>query len=208
MISTLNKNIKIAFCNAQSVNNEKHKLEHFLNKHNIDIILLQETFSKPQVKFNTPNYLTYRQDRLQGKGGGTSILINKKIKHQEIQPCATTNIENTAIEIKTNTGNIQLYSIYISPLLKKTTEDLKFTKETNKTIIAAGNLNARHLNWHSKRTCKRGEFIEHFAKTNSIIVHRPTNSTHFYNNESDVIDFALINNISVNNEIKVKNELS
>jgi hypothetical protein len=50
--------IKIAYWNANAINNTKQELEHFIQKHKIDAV--QETHLKPHRKLNLPNHQIYR----------------------------------------------------------------------------------------------------------------------------------------------------
>jgi hypothetical protein len=47
--------IKIAYWNANAINNKKQELEHFIQKHKIDAVLVQETHLEPHYKFKLPN---------------------------------------------------------------------------------------------------------------------------------------------------------
>nr|CAH7767652.1 unnamed protein product [Callosobruchus chinensis] len=62
--------------NAQSAIANKYNLEYLLEKENIDIALLSETWFKPSVYVNFNSFNTHRQDRADGKGGVVILLKN------------------------------------------------------------------------------------------------------------------------------------
>jgi hypothetical protein len=63
----------ILFWNARSIKFKKYEFINYLNASNIPIALISETHLQPSTKFKYPNYITYRSDRLNQRGGGTAI---------------------------------------------------------------------------------------------------------------------------------------
>lgn len=84
---------------------------------------------------------------------------------------------------------------------------MKFIKKCKNPIIVAGDLNARHIAWNSKKSCPRGKKLQHFATINNAVIGGPTEPTHYYNTGNDVIDAAIIKNVTTNYVVHVINEL-
>lgn len=82
----MNNNIKITSWNARSIRSKKLELFHFLEKHNVDICLISETWLNNNFSLRNNNYYSYRYDRSTGNGGGVAILIKKTIQHQLLPP--------------------------------------------------------------------------------------------------------------------------
>lgn len=57
------KNLKIISWNTNSINNKKHELLDYIEQHNPEIELVQETNLKPADRFYIANYSIYRTDR-------------------------------------------------------------------------------------------------------------------------------------------------
>ncbi|GFW16035.1 hypothetical protein TNCV_2863681 [Trichonephila clavipes] len=55
--------LRIAAWNANGVRSRIIELRDFINKHSLDIILIQETHLRPGVSIRVPNYTLYRNDR-------------------------------------------------------------------------------------------------------------------------------------------------
>jgi hypothetical protein len=61
----------ILFWNASGIRSKKYELINYLETNNIIIAQISETHLKTCKKFNCPNYITYRSDMLNQRGGGT-----------------------------------------------------------------------------------------------------------------------------------------
>ncbi|GFT92316.1 hypothetical protein TNCV_1835811 [Trichonephila clavipes] len=75
--------LRIASWNANGVNPRHLELQDFINKHSLDIILIQETHLRPGVNFKIANFTTYRNDRTPPTtqaSGGTAILVKSSVK--------------------------------------------------------------------------------------------------------------------------------
>lgn len=58
--------LRIAAWNAGSIRDKAEELRFFLEDYNINIVLLTETWLKPDDEFQIPNYASYRVDRTFG----------------------------------------------------------------------------------------------------------------------------------------------
>lgn len=81
------KNLKIIEINVNSIIklSRRYELLNFINLHNPDIVLLNETKLNTKHKLFFENYDLIRKDRPNAsKGGGTAILIKKRYKIQKL----------------------------------------------------------------------------------------------------------------------------
>lgn len=205
-----NTTINLAYWNANAVFNKKDELAVFCEENKIDIMLINETHLKPQKQFNIRNYTTYRTDRKESKGGGTAILVKKGIKHGELPSCKQENIESTGILLQTKNGNFNIYSVYKAPNKEMLETDIQAMFMDNKATIAAGDFNAKHINWNSRITNTNGRKLQDIANKHNLLIKGPTEATHICTNtaSSDVLDILLMKNVAHRVEIKTTADLS
>jgi len=92
------------------------ELTQFLNKNNIDIILLVETHLTNKNNFQIRVCSFYRTDHPDGKAhGGTGILIRERIKHDFHQRFATNYLKATSIKVQSGNGNLTMAAVYCPP---------------------------------------------------------------------------------------------
>lgn len=83
--------IRVATWNADGNVNRKNELEVFLEKHDICILLVNETFLKPQITFKLKGFHSVRKDRQAARGGGVAVFYRSSL--------AVTKLEfNTQLE--------------------------------------------------------------------------------------------------------------
>lgn len=190
------KTLNIAQFNAHSVVNKKQELQVFLREHNIDILLLSETFLKPLHKCYFQNYKLIRDDRVTA-GGGTAIAIKRQIPHSELNVNKNiNNLELTGVQIHVNSGrNINIYSVYKPPGKPLELSEIdELTKDNTPTLIA-GDLNCKHEDWNSTVANYNGrKLAQHVRNTPTLKVYAPTEPTHHTQNSADVLDIILASN--------------
>lgn len=82
----MHKSLKLVIWNANGLIQHKHEIIIFLELYKIDIMLISETHLTTKSYVNFPNYYLYHTDNPSGLAcGGTAVLINKNIKHQEFE---------------------------------------------------------------------------------------------------------------------------
>lgn len=166
--------IKIIQINIRSLRLNKNLLEFLINKENIAITLLNETWLKDQ-NVNFSGYKLYTNNRRDGYGG-VGILVKKTLQSKEIKPNYDFKpIESIYVEVKLNNTTYILSSIYIPPNINIEQVKNKFQAyidylQTFKNVIFGGDINAMNPLWDNmnKINC-RGRCI-----ADSII------NSHFY----------------------------
>lgn len=196
MISQTNKSIKIMFWNANSIRNKLIDFERFIQEHEIDIVLLAETWLKPNDRFHFRNYTTHRQDRLDQEGGGVAILINNKIPHEAVNTPPLNNIEFLALKLHT-VHNMYVASAYI-PNQTLRSNDLEQIFLSFPNILIGADLNARHQNFKSNTTNHNGITLHNHNLLSNYIVLTTPSPTHYPfnpNHQPSTIDIFLLQNI-------------
>lgn len=94
-------------------------------------------------------YITYRNDRLTHRGGGTAVLVKKSIPHAPAPKIETRYLKQTGIILNTKEGNIYIYSVYLPPGIDLPEQELDKVLSGYNPIIIAGDINAKHVNWNS-----------------------------------------------------------
>lgn len=90
--------LNVAFWNAQEVINKKQELIDYMDEHDINVMLVNETHLKENQKMNIRNYQTYRYDRVQARGGGTAIHIKRNTEYHPLRKLSTEEIAATTIK--------------------------------------------------------------------------------------------------------------
>jgi hypothetical protein len=149
------------------------------------------------MKFKCPNYVIYRSDRVNKRGGGSAILIRKNLKHNEFLLPHLQHMEATAIQLHINKELIILVFVY-NPPVKIIQRDLDLLIGTGRKVILAGDLNAKHITWRARQNNTAGQsLLKHYYKSNYVIS-APSQPTHFRDRNSiraDILEIAILSNV-------------
>ncbi|GFY46800.1 RNA-directed DNA polymerase from mobile element jockey [Trichonephila inaurata madagascariensis] len=210
---TPRETLKIVTWNADSIRQKIAEFEEYVNRHDPDIVALQETFLQPYNSLNIPNYTTYRNDRLTHRGGGTAILIKNSIAHHSID-IRTPTIENTAIVVE-GSHKVTICSIYRPPQTpaQNLITDLQRILRNRTHCFIVGDFNAVHRTWspHSRTThcgCKLFNFIRSGGYLMSFPA-EPTTVPVRANQRPSTIDFAIscgLDNILVQSHVELSSD--
>ena len=202
--------LRVCFWNANGILNKILELDDFIAQHEIDIILISETHLRPANNFKRPNFHTYRNDRLDGHGGGTAILIKSHITHSVLPTPILQTVEATSVRINIPLGSFVITSVYNPPRSLLTAQDLDLLVSHNVPVVVAGDLNAKHPAWNSLVTNRNGRALYNFMSArNDLTVAAPLEPT-FYSTQGhrpDVLDVALLKALPFGYNIEVLNEL-
>ncbi|UYV73849.1 hypothetical protein LAZ67_11001128 [Cordylochernes scorpioides] len=173
---------------CHSLRNKKQQFAEFLNDH--DIALVSETWLKPCHKMRIQNFITLRNDRLNGQGGGTAIFIHKKYSHMHLFIPPPKARKQQEFQSKTKTDQTDIYNIF----------------STDTLTIIAGDLNCKHPAWGSTTTNPSGRRLQNAINVMDLDVSYPDEPTH--DSPPDIIDIAVHKNISQSAYSKVLHELT
>jgi hypothetical protein len=163
--------ISISYFNINSISNKKIVLENHLidNKfkfkllNNIDIQLLSETFLKDKSKININNYAIVRNDKLNGRGGGTAILIKKCYSFEILDLKSLSPFENlTAIKIRTADSSLVIISCYINNDAKINPNDFNYLFRLGDKVLLASDMNCKNTYWNCKSNCSKGKALKNY----------------------------------------------
>lgn len=202
-------NLKIATWNANSISNRINEIQLFLTDHSPDVLLIQETFLKPQAKFKIPNYETFREDRTAANCGGTAILIKEYLDYEPFIPEMEIT-EATFIKIKMKNGQeLIIGSVYHQPDCPLSSEDYDTIFNRDNPVILGGDFNAKDQTWGNRKTNRHGKWIQTASERHLFEIITPPEPT-FYrpNTEPDFLDIFLVKNITETTTTKVLHELS
>jgi exonuclease III len=182
--------------NCQSIKPKLNELALFLICHNIDIVLLSETWLKPEIKFSISGFDCYRCDRSTGSSnphGGVAILVNKNICHKLIKFGSTKSIESIFIQIPSENCNITIGCVYCPPRV-----DVDFKGEfasllaSPGPLIISGDFNAKYAAWNNIKNDSRGKMIYDLCLQNNFSIFSPNGPTLISPRGSpSVLDFVI-----------------
>ena len=175
-------NLKIVAININSIvsNHKRFELLEFTNKFSHDIILISETKLNVKHKLEFELFNLIRTDRPgSAQGGGTTILINWKLKYDVINyPSSSKNeiIEFTIIKLPTvKKTNLFIVSIYARKddrklFIKKLNSlfDKLHLHHPDNMYIIAGDLNARRTDWGDRISNARGRLLSIWEATDAL----------------------------------------
>lgn len=205
------RSIKICIWNANGLRIARNELAVFIDKHDIDVVLISETRLKnnhldPKIH----GFSLYRTDRANGQsGGGTAIYVRKSIKHFAIPSAQTEHLENTGVTIFTSRCQIQFFACYNPPSKSLLADDLNVIFNPFQTVIAAGDFNAKHSEWGCRASNTRGRSLKDYADRNNVTIMAPDEPTHYHpsSGTSDILDIAVIKNVPMELDLLVSDDL-
>ena len=153
--------------NADGIGNKLTELGEFLKRHNVKVVVIQE--SKLSSNSKTPsiqNFTTVRKDRRQGQGGGLLTLIHKSInfsrRPESPETLVEPHLEELTITAMLGDTELIITNVYIPPASSCTggyLPSLDHLMMTTDTLIL-GDFNAHHSAWYSSSTDTSGTLLE------------------------------------------------
>lgn len=198
-----------AYWNANGIKTRKEELIEFAQRHQLDVIMVNETHLRPADRISLPNYITYRDDRQNNRGGGTAIFIKYSIDHYLNTTPDLNHMEATSITVRTANGTLTLIAAYNRPNLLLLEEDLSVIFDGRNATILAGDLNSKHPTWNSRTANRNGNCLRRFADDFELTVDGPDEPTHHTPNaRPDVLDIVVMKNVTMTHQLNVLSELS
>jgi exonuclease III len=159
------ESLNILNWNARSIKDNEDELFNFLRVHDVHIAVITETFLKPNVKVKrNPNYFVYRNDRLNGLGGGVAIIVHRRIKHKISSSFETKVFETMGVTVETQLGQITIIAAYLpfqcvgqqKNFLKS---DLQRLTRNKSKFFIIGDFNAKHRSWNNAQSNSNGKIL-------------------------------------------------
>lgn len=153
--------------NAHSVLNKKPEIESMLHIHNLDILIITETWLTKRVPvWQFRGYLTFRQDRQSDRpGSGVLILVRNNLLVSPIRvPIQIQKyFDCICVNIATNQFNLQFVGVYAPPNIRIPAiqwSNLISCCSLSTPIILVGDFNAHSLTWGSSYHNARGKDLD------------------------------------------------
>lgn len=205
------KSLQVAFWNCNGLNANRNELETFAQQHDLDVIMLSETHLNDNHRDPLlVGYSIYRTDRQLRRGGGTAIYVRKSVKHCAAPVGGLRSLEATGVIIDTSRGPIQLVSVYNTPDNVLDADDLNIVFNSSPRLLIAGDLNAKHTQWGSRRANRSGQILSAFVLENNFMISAPSEPT-YHNPRNDLgefLDIAVSKDIPFQIRVTTLNELS
>lgn len=168
-------NLNIMQINIKSINNKKDLLEIYLDKNDIHIVLLSETWIKNDCIPKLKNYNLLMNNRDDGYGG-VAIAIAKHIHFDSTVITNYNKIETIATTINNNNNKITLLALYIPPSLNITQIRTGIKNIVNKyercqRLILGGDINAHNSLWENYSiNDRKGNIISDLISNSNLMV--------------------------------------
>ena len=198
-INTDPEDLTILNLNIRGLYSKLGKLNHLIDnvtKRQADVITLSETWlSKYTPHFNIAGYKIYRKDRVGKKGGGVAILVSTALHSRAIDIERTNeSLEICGVQVKTNKGQLGIFSMYRPPntnagtFVQNFVKTIKKIKNCCKEVIIGLDHNMDFLKSHVH--VPTNEFLEEILNVGLLpTISRPTRIT---KNTATLIDNILI----------------
>ena len=140
--------LRIMQWNADGINTKIAELNHFVNEHKIDVVIIQETKlteNKPTPKLY--GYACVRSDRPGSEfpGGGLITYIKHNVAYRKVGSAKNGNVEAQSVSIQQSANKwLDITNIYIPPKAK---ENSITWIPTSEAAILAGDLNGHAPLW-------------------------------------------------------------
>ena len=172
------KVLRLACRNADRLSSRKLELEHFLSQHGVDICLLSDKILNCGQAFRLANYVCYR--RQTDSRGGTTMPIHRGIVHHSVPVPCLTHLEAIAVQVI-----LAGWPAYFSPSRPLIGSDLTACFSGGLPVLTAGDLNAKHVDWNSRPTTRRGKLLrDNVDETSCLIFGLDTPTTITYNHSA------------------------
>lgn len=206
----VNNPLKIIFRNAQSINNltKQNLIELFLESEKADILLLAETFLKPNIPFQMRNFKVYRNDRVHQGHGGVAIAIRSTIKHKLVSPIITKHIETMSIVIEVNNNPLKISVAYSPRASIHFKSDLQQITNPNERFMIFGDFNAHHQSRNCRNMNTAGKSLYEHQQHSDYIIYNTNDHTHYPHSghTPSTIDL-LLSNSGINFDLRTHHDL-
>ena len=169
------------------------QLRNIINKHNPDIISINETFLKKHIPLEIEGYNIIRSDIQNRPGGGAALCIKTNLIYKEINLGNLIGNDNACgLSIQSSRLATAIFSIYSPPKEPLNSSLFDYIAKTHKHFIILGDLNAQNRLWHCKKENRCGQQLEAFINEhNAQIIN---NNSITYPSGKSIIDLTLISN--------------
>lgn len=184
--------------NRQSICDKRQKLE----LRSRDILLLSETWLKPNTRWLLRGFDTIRCDGTVRQRDGSAILVRNGIKYFISDNIFTSNnqIKACGIKIYTHSGLIEILSLYKPPQISILMDDwYRFFSQFKGDFLIGGDFNAHNKAWGCANDCPEGSRLFNVCfnlNLNILNNHSITRFTSSSSSQGSAIDLTITNSSS------------
>lgn len=206
------RSVSLAFFNANGLSKQRVSVQDFLIKHQIDVMLVQETFLDPGHRNpRIANFQMVRNDR-PGAKGGTVIYYKRSLHCMPLDTPPLIDLEASVCRLAmTGHPSIIIASCYLSPSKTILKSDLEALLNLGSSVILAGDFNCKNTLWNCVANNPNGIKLDRLVDTLNFDIIPPMAPTHYPFNVAhrpDILDFALLKNTALRlRSIEVLHEL-
>lgn len=205
--------LQTSFFNANGLLAARDELQVFAEQHNLDVVMVNETRLSPSQKDpKIAGFTLYRRDRPVGRGGGVAIYVKNSIPHHAAPIPQLNHLEAIGVVIRTSRGPLSLYSCYVPPRTPPAPFEIELLDilRAAPSVIAAGDFNAKHIDWHCRNSNARGRLLRSLTERHAFNVLAPPEPTHFHyvTGLADTLDIAIVRNVTYHVDLTSLQDLS
>jgi len=172
---SLSMGLRLLQWNACGIRPRLPLLKQLLASKEFDVICIQETFLKKDMRFEIEGYNVIRNDRTTAFHGGLAILIRENLGYTVMKN--PTDIEGQVVDLAMKNGRLTIVNVYVSPVGILDKEAFMGLFEYNNSIIV-GDMNARHALWGAPNNDARGRLIADVIDDKGYVVLNTGQPTH------------------------------
>ena len=130
-------------------------------------------------------------------GGGTAILVRRGIVHHPVPVPGLTHLETIAVQVTLAGRPVNILAAYLSPSRPLIGADLTACFGGGLPVLLVGDLNAKHVDWNSRLTTRRGKLLRDYAENSCLIFgpYSPTTNPYNPSATSDVLDITVTKDV-------------
>lgn len=198
-----NKCLKVLNWNSRSIRNKTTEFFEFLERHEVDIAVVTETWLTSKISIFNGNFSCVRVDRNSediNRGGGVAIFVRRGIIFTQMD-LQTSTIETVGVTVMTDSTPVHLVAAYFpgscnNTVLNRFKRDIRSLVHFDDPFFVIGDLNARHRSWNCSKMNKAGRLLFNEHENHNFYIHHPQKFTRVPQGRGSpsTLDLVLSNN--------------
>jgi len=193
--------LRISVWNANGLCNHIQEIIPFLQRSNLDILLISETHFTSRSYVKIPNYIVYNTPHPDETAhGGTAIIIRQNVKHYIREEYKQEHIQATSIVIQDDIGELNIAAVYSPPKhIIKEADYTRLFRTLGRRFLAGGDYNAKHVTWGARITTTKGRELFKLMSKNHLqylSTRQPTFWPSDTSKQPDLLDLCITKGIN------------
>ena len=206
--------MRIFQSNIQSINTSKHLVNIAIQKHDIDVVLLQEVWHPSGEMVFKDFQKPYTKLRVGRVGGGVAVAVSSKVKMVKRPEYEVDGLEAVWAEVRKEGVQTIVGSVYINVgkidqlrLLDQVVENIQ---KDHKRIVICMDANARNSMWDNEAAFlnknrvskKMGVRLQEMIEKHNLFVHNTGIQTYHSGHHSSAVDVTLSLGVCIEQKTK------